>query len=95
MLMAGIDGVINEIEPPDPVDQNLYEMSAVDLAMIRQVPGSLEQALAELERDYEFLLRGGVFTEDLIGTWLDYKRNDVDAMRLRPHPHEFFLYLDA
>ena len=95
MLMAGIDGVINEIEPPDPVDQNLYEMSAVDLAMIRQVPGSLDQALAELERDYEFLLRGGVFTEDLIGTWLDYKRNDVDAMRLRPHPHEFFLYLDA
>ena len=95
MLMAGIDGVINEIEPPDPVDQNLYEMSAADLAMIRQVPGSLDQALAELERDYEFLLRGGVFTEDLIGTWLDYKRNDVDAMRLRPHPHEFFLYLDA
>ena len=95
MLMAGIDGVINEIEPPDPVDQNLYEMSAADLAMIRQVPGSLDQALAELERDYEFLLRGGVFTDDLIGTWLDYKRNDVDAMRLRPHPHEFFLYLDA
>ena len=95
MLMAGIDGVINEIEPPDPVDQNLYEMSAADLAMIRQVPGSLDQALAELERDYEFLLRGGVFTEDLIGTWLDYKRNDVDALRLRPHPHEFFLYMDA
>ena len=95
MLMAGIDGVINEIEPPDPVDQNLYEMSAADLAMIRQVPGSLDQALAELERDYEFLLRGGVFTEDLIGTWLDYKRNDVDALRLRPHPHEFFLYMDT
>ncbi len=95
MLMAGIDGVINEIDPPDPADQNLYEMSAADLAMIRQVPGSLDQAMAELERDYEFLLRGGVFTEDLIGTWLDYKRNDVDAMRLRPHPHEFFLYLDT
>ena len=95
MLMAGIDGVINEMEPPDPVDQNLYEMSAAELAMIRQVPGSLDQALAELERDHEFLLRGGVFTDDLIGTWLDYKRNDVDAMRLRPHPYEFFLYLDA
>ena len=83
------------MNPPDPVDQNLYEMSAADLARIRQVPGSLDQALAELERDYEFLLRGGVFTDDLIGTWLDYKRDDVDAMRLRPHPHEFFLYLDA
>ena len=95
MLMAGLDGVINEIEPPDPVDQNLYEMSAADLAMIRQVPGSLEQALAALESDHEFLMRGDVFTDDLIGTWLDYKRNDVDAMRLRPHPHEFFLYLDT
>ncbi len=95
MLMAGIDGVINEMEPPDPVDQNLYEMSAAELAMIRQVPGSLDEALAELERDHEFLLRGGVFTDDLIGTWLDYKRNDVDDLRLRPHPYEFFRYFDA
>ncbi len=95
MLMAGIDGVINEIEPPDPVDQNLYEMSAADLAMIRQVPGSLDEALAELERDHEFLMRGGVFTDDLIGTWLDYKRTDVDDLRLRPHPYEFFKYFDA
>ena len=95
MLMAGIDGVINEIEPPDPVDQNLYEMSAADLAMIRQVPGSLDEALGALERDNEFLMRGGVFTDDLIGTWLDYKKNDVDDLRLRPHPIEFFKYFDA
>ncbi len=95
MLMAGIDGVINEIEPPDPVDQNLYEMSAADLAMIRQVPGSLDEALGALERDNEFLMRGGVFTDDLIETWLDYKKNDVDDLRLRPHPIEFFKYFDA
>ncbi len=95
MLMAGIDGVINEIEPPDPVDQNLYEMSAADLAMIRQVPGSLDEALGALERDHEFLMRGSVFTDDLIGTWLDYKKNDVDDLRLRPHPIEFFKYFDA
>ena len=95
MLMAGLDGVINEIEPPDPVDQNLYEMSAAELSRIRQVPGSLEEALAALERDNEFLMRGGVFTDDLIETWLDYKRHDVDDLRLRPHPFEFFKYFDA
>ena len=95
MLMAGLDGVINEIEPPDPVDQNLYEMSAAELSRIRQVPGSLEEALGALERDNEFLMRGGVFTDDLIETWLDYKRHDVDDLRLRPHPFEFFKYFDA
>jgi glutamine synthetase len=95
MLMAGIDGVINEIEPPDPVDQNLYEMSAAELSQIRQVPASLDEALAALERDNEFLMRGGVFTDDLIETWLDYKKNDVDDLRLRPHPIEFFKYFDA
>ena len=95
MLMAGIDGIINEIEPPDPVDQNLYEMSSLDLAAIRQVPSSLEEALGALERDNEFLMRGGVFTDDLIETWLEYKKNDVDDLRLRPHPFEFFKYFDA
>ena len=96
MLMAGLDGVIGEMEPPDPVDENLYEMSAADSANIQQVPGSLEEVLDALENDYEFLLRGGVFTEDLIEKWLDFKRsNEVDAMRLRPHPYEFHLYLDA
>ena len=96
MLMAGLDGVINEIEPPDPVDVNLYDLSPEEAANIKQVPGSLEEVLDALERDYEFLLRGGVFTEDLIETWLDYKRtNELDAMRLRPHPYEFFMYFDA
>ena len=95
MLMAGIDGIINEIEPPDPVDQNLYEMSAAELSSIRQVPSSLGEALEALERDNEFLMRGGVFTDDLIETWLDSKKVDVDDLRLRPHPYEFFKYFDA
>ena len=96
MLLAGLDGVINEIEPPDPVDVNLYELSPEEAANIKQVPGSLEEALDSLERDYEFLLRGGVFTEDLIETWLDYKKtNELDAMRQRPHPYEFFMYFDS
>ena len=96
MLMAGLDGIINEIEPPDPVDVNLYDLPPAEAAKIPQVPGSLEEVLDALERDYEFLLRGGVFTEDVIETWLDYKRNnELDAIRLRPHPYEFFLYFDA
>lgn len=96
MLMAGIDGIINEIEPPDPVDVNLYELPPEEAAKIKQVPGSLEEVLAALESDYEFLLRGSVFTEDVIDTWLNYKReNELDPVRLRPHPYEFFLYLDA
>ena len=94
--MAGLDGVINEIEPPDPVDVNLYELSPEKAAEIKQVPGNLEEVLNALEQDYEFLLKGGVFTEDVIETWLDYKRtNELDPMRLRPHPYEFFLYMDA
>jgi glutamine synthetase len=94
--MAGLDGVINELEPPDPVDANLYDLPPQEAAKIKQVPGSLEEVLDALERDHEFLTRGGVFTEDLIEKWLDYKRtNELDPMRLRPHPHEFFLYFDA
>ena len=95
MLMAGLDGIINEIEPPDPVDQNLYEMPREELQRIRQVPGSLEEALFALEQDHDFLLRGGVFTADLIYTWLRMKKNEVNDMRLRPHPFEFFKYFDG
>ena len=96
MLMAGLDGVINEVEPPDPVDVNLYELPPEEAAKIKQVPGSLEEVLNALELDYEFLLKGGVFTEDVIETWLDYKRsNEVDPVRLRPHPYEFVLSFDA
>ena len=96
MLMAGLDGVIGEVEPPDPVDENLYDLPPEQAAKIQQVPGSLDEVLQALENDYEFLLRGGVFTEDLIEKWLDYKRtNELDPVRLRPHPYEFFLYFDA
>jgi len=95
MLLAGLDGVINEVEPPDPVDSNLYELPPEEAAKIKQVPGSLEEVLDAMERDHEFLLRGGVFNEELIETWINLKRTELDAIRLRPHPHEFFLYLDA
>ena len=96
MLMAGLDGVINKIDPGPPTDVNLYALTPEDAAKVKQVPGSLEEVLNELEKDYEFLLRGDVFTKDLIETWLDYKRDsEVDPMRLRPHPYEFYLYFDV
>jgi glutamine synthetase len=95
MLMAGIDGIQNRIEPPDPVDKDLYDLPPEELAAVPQVPASLEDALDALEADQDFLKAGGVFTDDLIETWIDYKReNEVDALRLRPHPYEFHLYYD-
>ena len=96
MLMAGLDGVINKIEPPDPVDEDIYEMSAEELAKIASVPGSLEESLNALEADHDYLLVGDVFTPDVIETWLEYKRSEeVDEHRLRPTPWEFFKYYDA
>jgi glutamine synthetase len=96
MLMAGIDGIRNQTDPGDPLDVNLYDMSPEEAANVKTVPGSLSESLAALEEDHEFLLQGDVFTSDLIETWLDFKReNEVDQMRLRPHPYEFFLYFDA
>ena len=96
MLMAGIDGIINEIDPGDPVDKDMYELSPEEAAKVTQVPGSLPETLDALEADHEFLLRGDVFTEDVIETWLDYKRTrEVDELRLRPHPYEFAMYFDA
>jgi glutamine synthetase len=93
MLMAGIDGIERGIEPPEPADYDLFENEHGDVA---QVPGSLPEALDALESDHEFLTKGGVFSEDLIQTWIDYKReNEVDVVRLRPHPAEFALYFDA
>ena len=93
--IAGLDGIQNRIEPPDPVDKDLYDLSPEDLAAVPQVPGSLEEALNDLEADQDFLKAGGVFTDDLIETWIAYKReNEVDALRLRPHPYEFHLYYD-
>ncbi len=96
MLMAGIDGIRNQIDPGDPLDVDLYDLSPEEAANVPQVPGSLEEAMDALENDHDFLLVGDVFTSDLIETWLDYKRaNEIDEMRLRPHPYEFFLYYDA
>ncbi|MBL0886258.1 type I glutamate--ammonia ligase [Myceligenerans indicum] len=95
MLLAGIDGIKNKIEPPAPVDKDLYELPPEEHALIPQVPTSLPEVLDALEADHEFLTAGDVFTEDLISTWIDYKReNEVDPIRLRPHPHEFELYYD-
>ncbi len=96
MLMAGIDGIQNKIEPGDPSDYDLYELSPAEAAKVPQVPASLEQSLAALEEDHDFLLKGGVFSEDLLETWMSVKRSrEVDALRLRPHPYEFYLYYDA
>ncbi|MBI2706284.1 MAG: type I glutamate--ammonia ligase [Actinobacteria bacterium] len=95
MLMAGLDGIQNRIEPPAPVDKDLYDLPPEDLAKVPQVPGSLDEALDALEADQDFLKAGGVFTDDLIETWISYKReNEIDPMRLRPHPWEFHLYYD-
>jgi len=93
--MAGLDGIQNRIEPPAPVDRDLYDLPPDELKNIPQVPSSLDEALDALEADNDFLRVGGVFTDDLIETWIEYKRlNEVDAIRLRPHPYEFNLYYD-
>ena len=95
MLMAGLDGVRNKIEPPPPIEKDLYELSGAEAKKIKSMPGSLDQALDALERDHDFLLKGDVFTPDVIETWISYKRKrEVDPVRLRPHPHEFALYFD-
>ena len=94
-LMAGLDGIKNRIEPPEPVDKDLYELPPEEHAAIAQVPGSLPAVLDALEADHEYLLAGDVFTTDLIETWIDWKRvNEVDPIRFRPHPHEFEMYYD-
>src|SRR5262249_54389483 len=95
MLMAGLDGIENHIDPGDPLDKNIYDLPPEEAAKIRQVPGSLEESLAALEADSDFLRRGDVFTEDGIGTWIEYKRRrEIDTLKLRPHPWEFYLYFD-
>ena len=96
MLLAGLDGIKNKIEPPAPVDKDLYELPPDEAAGIPQVPGSLGEVLDALEDDQEYLTDGGVFTEDLVATWISYKRaHEVDPIRLRPTPHEFELYFDV
>ncbi|WP_018353462.1 type I glutamate--ammonia ligase [Longispora albida] len=96
MMMAGLDGIKNKIEPPAPIDKDLYELPPEEHAQVKQVPGSLDEVLAALEADHDYLLEGGVFTPDLIETWISYKRtNEIDPVRLRPTPHEFSMYYDC
>ncbi len=95
LLMAALDGIENRIDPGQPLDKDIYSLSPGELAKVPSTPGSLEEALKALENDHEFLLKGDVFTQDAIDMWIDYKRvNEVDAIRMRPHPQEFKLYFD-
>jgi len=95
ILMAGLDGVQNRIDPGQPIDKNIYDLPPEESKTIRGTPGDLHEALNALEADHEFLLKGDVFTPDVIETWIGYKRKkEVDAVRLRPHHHEFHLYFD-
>ncbi|MBX2865546.1 MAG: type I glutamate--ammonia ligase [Leptolyngbyaceae cyanobacterium MAG.088] len=96
MLCAGIDGIKNKIEPPAPIDQDIYELSPEELAKIASTPGSLKEALSALESDHTFLTQGGVFTEDFIQNWISYKLDtEVIPMDIRPHPYELALYYDC
>jgi glutamine synthetase len=96
ILMAGLDGVAKRTDPGEPMDVDIFELPPEQAAKIKTVPGSLEKVLEELETDQEFLLKGGVFTKDIIETWIDYKRRrENDQIRLRPHPYEFYLYFDV
>ncbi len=95
LLMAGLDGVLNKIDPGEPMDKNLYELPPEELAKVPKVPGSLVDALEALEEDSEFLLKGDVFTRDFLEMWVENKRKEHDAIRLRPHPYEFYLYYDC
>ena len=96
IVLAGIDGIINKIDPGDPFDKNLYDLPPEELAKVPQVPGSLDLAIQALEADHQFLLQGDVFTQDVIDTWIEYKiTQEVKPIQLRPHPYEFFLYYDC
>ncbi|MDA2937589.1 type I glutamate--ammonia ligase [Acidobacteria bacterium AH-259-A15] len=95
ILMAGLDGIENKIQPPPPMDKDLYELPEEEKAEVKSVPGSLDRVINALEEDHDYLLRGDVFTEDLLQMWIDYKRQrEIDHVRLRPHPAEFALYFD-
>ncbi|MDE3067665.1 MAG: type I glutamate--ammonia ligase [Verrucomicrobiota bacterium] len=95
MLMAGLDGIQNKIDPGEPIDKNMYELPPEEHAKIPQILGSLEEAVQALEKDHDFLLKGDVFTEDFLEMWISNKRKEADAIRLRPHPYEFFMYFDV
>jgi len=95
MLMAGIDGIENKIDPGPPLDKDIYDMEPEELKDVPKLPGSLEEALDALEKDHQFLLKGDVFTEDVIKMWIELKRKEIEEYRLRPHPYEFLLYFNA
>src|SRR6478752_5538899 len=95
LLMAGLDGIQNKIEPGEPLDKNIYELPPEELKKVPNVAGSLGEALDCLEKDHDFLLKGDVFTSDFLEMWISHKRKEHDALRLRPHPYEFFLYYDV
>jgi glutamine synthetase len=95
MLMAGLDGIKHKIDPGEPLDKDIFELEAEEAARIPSMPGSLDEALGELEKDHKFLLEGGVFTEEFLEIWINYKRKvEADPVRMRPHPYEFHLYYD-
>ncbi len=95
IMMAVLDGIQNKIDPGDPLDKNIYDLPPEELAEIPSAPGSLDEALAALAEDHAFLLKGDVFTKDVIDMWIEYKtENEVNPVKLRPHPHEFHLYYD-
>jgi glutamine synthetase len=96
MLMAGLDGIEKRIDPGEPLDKNIYDLSPEEARNVRQVPGSLDESLAALETDQAFLRQGDVFTSDVIETWIAWKRrHEIDPVRMRPHPWEFHLYFDT
>ena len=96
MLMAGLDGIENKIDPGEPLDKDIYALGPEELANIPGLPADLDEALTALEEDHQYLLKGDVFTQDVVDRWISYKReHEIDQMRLRPHPFEFQLYYDA
>ena len=96
LLMAGLDGIKNRIEPPAPIDKDLYDLEASERKRVKNTPGSLAEVLDALQKDRQFLLQGGVFTQDLLDTWVEYKTDkELKPVALRPHPYEFFLYYDG
>ena len=95
LLLAGLDGIQNRIDPGDPLDKNLYELPPEELAHVPSVPDSLSGAIKALSDDHGFLLKGDVFNEDFVANWIEMKQKEYDALRLRPHPYEFAMYYDV
>jgi len=93
--MAGLDGIQSRISPPEPIDKDLYDLEPEEKKLVKSTPGSLGEVLKALEDDHAYLLKGGVFTPDVIETWISYKRErELEQVALRPHPYEFYLYYD-